>query len=70
MTASIILPGSAVRVVNSADPYYYGFEGQVQRIVDGRAAVIFGGGNWEKIVTFRLKELEAIDASKGKKKGK
>jgi hypothetical protein len=66
-----IFPGSAVRVINQGDTYY-GFEGQVQRVTDGRVAVIFGGGNWEKIVSFRLSELEAIDAadspSKGKKK--
>jgi hypothetical protein len=52
-----ILPGSAVRVVNTTDTYY-GFEGQVQRVTDGRAAVIFEGGNWTKMVSFRLQELE------------
>ncbi len=43
----MILPGSAVRIKNSGDTYY-GFEGQVQRVSDGHAAVIFSGGNWEK----------------------
>jgi RNase P/RNase MRP subunit p29 len=66
----MIFPGSAVRVINSNDAYYYGFEGQVQRVVDGHAAVIFSGGNWEKIVTFRLKELELVGAKKGSKKAK
>jgi len=42
--SAMILPGSAVRVVNSGDTYF-GFEGQVQRVVDGQAAVIFDGGN-------------------------
>ncbi|NJK40276.1 MAG: DUF3252 domain-containing protein [Acaryochloridaceae cyanobacterium SU_2_1] len=60
----MILPGSAVRVVNAGDTYY-GFEGQVQRVVDGKAAVIFSGGNWTKIVSFQLPELEAV--SRGKK---
>jgi NAD(P)H dehydrogenase subunit S len=60
MQTPLLLPGSTVRVTNSNDTYYQ-FEGQVQRITDGRAAVIFGGGNWIKIVTFRLKELEIVD---------
>ncbi len=60
MQTSLLLPGSTVRVTNASDTYYK-FEGQVQRVSDDRAAVIFGGGNWIKIVTFRLSELEAID---------
>lgn len=66
----IIFPGSAVRVINEGDTYY-GFQGQVQRLTDGRVAVIFGGGNWEKIVSFRESELEIIDttvSAKAKKK--
>jgi hypothetical protein len=55
----IIFPGSAVRVVNEGDTYF-GFQGQVQRVTDERVAVIFGGGNWEKIVSFRATELELI----------
>ena len=60
MQTPLLLPGSTVRVVNTNDTYYH-FEGQVQRVTDGRAAVIFGGGNWTKIVTFRLTELETVD---------
>ncbi len=60
MQTPLLLPGSTVRVTNARDTYYK-FEGQVQRVSDGRAAVIFDGGNWIKIVTFRLSELEAID---------
>jgi NAD(P)H dehydrogenase subunit S len=60
MQTTLLLPGSTVRVTNASDTYYK-FEGQVQRVSDGRAAVIFSGGNWLKIVTFRLSELEAID---------
>jgi NAD(P)H dehydrogenase subunit S len=60
MQTPLLLPGSTVRVTNASDTYFK-FEGQVQRVSDGRAAVIFGGGNWIKIVTFRLSELEAID---------
>lgn len=62
----MILPGSAVRVVNASDTYY-GFQGQVQRVSDGKAAVLFEGGNWDKLVTFRLAELEVVTAGrKGK----
>jgi hypothetical protein len=65
----MILPGSAVRVVNSQDTYYM-FQGLVQRVSDGKAAVLFEGGNWDKLVTFRLSELEEVDVTAGKKKGK
>jgi hypothetical protein len=64
----MILPGATVRVTNPDDTYYR-FEGLVQRISDGRVAVLFEGGNWDKLVTFQLSELEAIDpvaAKKGK----
>jgi hypothetical protein len=63
----MILPGSAVRVVNTEDTYY-GFQGLVQRVSDGKAAVLFEGGNWDKLVTFRLSEIEPIDATAGRKK--
>ncbi|CDM93988.1 MAG: NAD(P)H dehydrogenase subunit NdhS [Limnospira sp. PMC 1291.21] len=62
----MILPGSAVRVIN-ADDTYYEFQGQVQRLADGKAAVLFEGGNWDKLVTFKLSELEAIDTTTGRK---
>lgn len=69
MTDTTILPGSAVRVKNTGDTYY-GFQGQVQRVGDGRAAVLFEGGNWDKLVTFRITELEPVDNKKGRKKAK
>lgn len=65
----MILPGSAVKVKN-IDDTYYGFQGLVQRVSDGKAAVLFEGGNWDKLVTFRLSELESVDATAGRKKGK
>lgn len=65
----MIFPGSAVRVKN-VDDTYYGFQGQVQRLTDGKAAVLFEGGNWDKLVTFRLSELELVDATAGRKKAK
>ena len=56
----MILPGSIIRVKNNND-IYYNFQGFVQRVTDGKAAVIFEGGNWDKMVTFRLSELELVD---------
>lgn len=62
----MILPGSAVRVTNPVD-IYYGFQGLVQRVSDGKVAVLFEGGNWDKLVTFKLSELETIDTTAGRK---
>ncbi|WP_416309677.1 NAD(P)H dehydrogenase subunit NdhS [Spirulina sp. 06S082] len=59
----MILPGATVRVINS-DDIYYRFEGLVQRISDGKVAVLFEGGNWDKLVTFQLAELETVDLRK------
>lgn len=63
----MILPGSAVRVKN-VDDTYYAFQGLVQRVTDGKAAVLFEGGNWDKLITFRLSELELVDATAGRSK--
>jgi NAD(P)H dehydrogenase subunit S len=63
----MILPGSAV-VVSDANDTYYAFQGLVQRISDGKAAVLFEGGNWDKLVTFRLTQLELVDATAGRAK--
>lgn len=64
---TMILPGSAVRVINTSD-IYYGYQGLVQRISSGNVAVLFEGGNWDKLVTFRLSELEPVDATAGRAK--
>ncbi len=63
----MLLPGAAVRVINPED-IYYGFQGQVQRVADGKVAVLFEGGNWDKLVTFFSRELEAVDTSRRGKK--
>jgi hypothetical protein len=63
----MILPGSTVKVINPDDTYY-SFQGLVQRIDDGQVAVLFEDGNWDKLVTFNLAELEAVNLAKGKKK--
>ena len=62
----MILPRSPVRITN-ADDTYYGFEGQVQRITDGKVAVLFEGGNWDKLITFKTTDLEVVKPKRGKK---
>lgn len=61
----MIFPGSAVRVKDKGE-IYYGFQGLVQRLSDGKVAVLFEGGNWDKLITFRLSQLEVIDATAGR----
>lgn len=56
----IILPGTTVTVTNP-DDIYYRYQGLVQRVTDGKAAVLFEGGNWDKLITFNLSELEIFD---------
>ena len=63
---TMLFPGTAVRVINMDDTYY-GFQGQVQRVSDGKVAVLFEGGNWDKLVTFNASELEGLDKRRGKK---
>ena len=63
----MILPGATVKVTNPED-IYYNFQGLVQRIDDDRVAVLFEGGNWDKLVTFSLSELESVQLKVGKKK--
>jgi NAD(P)H dehydrogenase subunit S len=65
----MILPGATVRVKNPADTYYR-FEGLVQRVSDGKVAVLFEGGNWDKLITFRLSELALVETTAGRKKAK
>ncbi|MBW4632827.1 MAG: DUF3252 domain-containing protein [Iphinoe sp. HA4291-MV1] len=65
----MILPGATVRVKNPQDTYYR-FEGLVQRLSDGKVAVLFEGGNWDKLVTFRFSELEVVETTAGRKAGK
>ncbi|CDP12160.1 unnamed protein product [Coffea canephora] len=53
----ILLPGMIVIVKNPSNPYHM-YCGIVQRITDGKAGVLFEGGNWDRLITFRLEELE------------
>ncbi|CAK9324487.1 unnamed protein product [Citrullus colocynthis] len=53
----LLLPGMIAIVKNPNNPYYM-YCGIVQRITDGKAGVLFEGGNWDRLITFRLEELE------------
>ena len=53
-----ILPGSTVTVAD-ATSIYNGYTGFVQRISGDRAAVLFEGGNWDKLITMPIKDLVA-----------
>lgn len=52
-----ILPGSTV-VVRDPRSIYNGYRGFVQRLSGSRAAVLFEGGNWDKLVTLPINLLE------------
>ena len=54
-----ILPGSIV-VVRDVNSIYRGYKGYVQRVTNKNAAVLFEGGNWDKLVTFELKNLQIV----------
>ncbi len=64
----LFLPGSVVRVTNPNE-IYYGYKGLVQRISDGKVAVLFEDGLVDRLVTFRMSELE-IQEPVTKKKAK
>lgn len=53
----LLLPGMIAIVKNPKNPFYM-YCGIVQRITDGKAGVLFEGGIWDKLITFRLEELE------------
>ncbi len=52
----IILPGSTV-IVNDSSSIYNGYKGFVQRITENKAAVLFEGGNWDKLLTIPISDL-------------
>ncbi len=51
-----ILPGATVKV-DDACSIYHGYTGFVQRICGNKAAVLFEGGNWDKLITLPVKHL-------------
>ena len=52
-----ILPGCIV-MVKDQNSIYKGYKGFVQRVTRKKAAVLFEGGNWDKLITFPLNQLE------------
>ena len=51
-----ILPGTTV-IVNNVKSIYDGYVGFVQRISGDKAAVLFEGGNWDKLLTLPVTDL-------------
>ncbi len=51
-----ILPGSTVKV-SDPNSIYNGYVGFVQRISGNKAAVLFEGGNWDKLLTIPISDL-------------
>ena len=47
-------------VVKNVSSIYNGYKGFVQRISGENAAVLFEGGNWDKLLTIPIKYLKAI----------
>jgi len=54
-----ILPGSCV-IIKDVNSIYRGYKGFVQRVTNKNAAVLFEGGNWDKLITFQLSSLEIV----------
>ena len=59
LTVKPILPGSFV-VVKDTNSIYKGYKGFVQRVTKQKASVLFEGGNWDKLITFQLNNLEIV----------
>jgi hypothetical protein len=53
----LFLPGMVVLVKNPNNAYHM-YCGIVQRVTDGRVGVLFEGGNWDRLITFGVGELE------------
>ncbi|KAL6641583.1 hypothetical protein ACP70R_019764 [Stipagrostis hirtigluma subsp. patula] len=53
----LFLPGMVVVVKNPNNAYHM-YCGIVQRVTDGKVGVLFEGGNWDRLITFDLDEVE------------
>ncbi|KAL6905456.1 hypothetical protein ACP4OV_003057 [Aristida adscensionis] len=53
----LFLPGMVVLVKNPNNAYHM-YCGIVQRVTDGKVGVLLEGGNWDRLITFELDELE------------
>ncbi len=54
-----VLPGNVVVIVEP-ESIYRGYRGIVQRISGQKAAVLFEGGCWDKLITLPIKSIEVI----------
>ncbi len=54
-----ILPGATVKV-SDVRSIYNGYTGFVQRISGDKAAVLFEGGNWDKLITIPIQDLTLL----------
>ena len=54
-----MLPGATVKVKDPRS-IYKGYRGFIQRVSADKAAVLFEGGNWDKLITIPIKDLEAV----------
>jgi len=59
LSSKPILPGSIV-IIKDTNSIYRGYKGFVQRVTNKKAAVLFEGGNWDKLITFHLTSLEIV----------
>ncbi|CAN0908832.1 NAD(P)H-quinone oxidoreductase subunit S, chloroplastic [Linum grandiflorum] len=53
----LLMPGMIAVVKDKNNPYYM-YCGIIQRITDGKAGLLLEGGVWDRLITFRLEELE------------
>lgn len=68
MASAVILPGSTV-TVSDPESTYRGYKGIVQRLSKDRAAVLFQGGCWDKLVTMQKKTREGFPGIYGWSRG-
>ena len=59
LSSKPILPGSIV-IIRDINSIYRGYKGFVQRVTKKNAAVLFEGGNWDKLITFQLTNLKLV----------
>ncbi|XP_057513827.1 NAD(P)H-quinone oxidoreductase subunit S, chloroplastic-like [Actinidia eriantha] len=55
----LLMPRMITIVKNPNNPCYM-YCGIMQRITNGNAGVLFEGGYWDKLITFKLEELEPV----------
>ena len=59
MRPPLLMPGMNAICINPKHQYHM-FTGIVQRVTDGKAQVLFEGGNWDKSITFRCDDATRV----------